>query len=149
MMIIWPIKLFHYCSPSARKLEVMVGDVLKTELPFFDVCVANLPYQISSPFVFKLLLHRPFFRCVCVCVCVWGGGGGGGGEGCGAFACVCRFSVHFLFQWFQKTNSNICSVGSCEVERRWSITNLTSLKHAFFIFFSFFFSLVINRVLCW
>ena len=45
----------------------MVGDVLKTELPFFDVCVANLPYQISSPFVFKLLLHRPFFRYVSVC----------------------------------------------------------------------------------
>lgn len=50
-------------SPMATKLQVMVGDVLKTELPFFDVCVANLPYQISSPFVFKLLLHRPFFRC--------------------------------------------------------------------------------------
>uniref|UniRef100_A0A2C9K5J4 rRNA adenine N(6)-methyltransferase n=1 Tax=Biomphalaria glabrata TaxID=6526 RepID=A0A2C9K5J4_BIOGL len=50
-------------SPEASKLQVMVGDVLKTELPFFDVCVANLPYQISSPFVFKLLLHRPFFRC--------------------------------------------------------------------------------------
>merc|ERR1712002_187603 len=45
------------------KLTVMVGDVIKTELPFFDCCVANLPYQISSPFVFKLLLHRPFFRC--------------------------------------------------------------------------------------
>uniref|UniRef100_A0A8D3D9N3 rRNA adenine N(6)-methyltransferase n=1 Tax=Scophthalmus maximus TaxID=52904 RepID=A0A8D3D9N3_SCOMX len=41
----------------------MFGDVLKTDLPFFDICVANLPYQISSPFVFKLLLHRPFFRC--------------------------------------------------------------------------------------
>merc|ERR1711972_1142275 len=45
------------------KLSIMVGDVIKTELPFFDVCVANVPYQISSPFVFKLLLHRPFFRC--------------------------------------------------------------------------------------
>merc|ERR1712142_336633 len=45
------------------KLTVMVGDVIKTELPFFDVCVANVPYQISSPLVFKLLLHRPFFRC--------------------------------------------------------------------------------------
>ena len=45
------------------KLHIMVGDVLKTDLPFFDVCVANLPYQISSPFVFKLLLHRPMFRC--------------------------------------------------------------------------------------
>ena len=42
---------------------MIVGDVLKSDqLPFFDVCVANLPYQISSPFVFKLLLHRPFFR---------------------------------------------------------------------------------------
>lgn len=47
----------------ASKLQVMVGDVLKSDLPFFDICVANLPYQISSPFVFKLLLHRPFFRC--------------------------------------------------------------------------------------
>lgn len=50
-------------TPEASKLQMMVGDVLKTELPFFDVCVANLPYQISSPFTFKLLLHRPFFRC--------------------------------------------------------------------------------------
>ena len=33
------------------------------ELPQFDVCVANVPYQISSPLVFKLLLHRPVFRC--------------------------------------------------------------------------------------
>ncbi|KAJ7409524.1 putative dimethyladenosine transferase [Willisornis vidua] len=46
----------------ANKLEIKVGDILKTDLPFFDACVANLPYQISSPFVFKLLLHRPFFR---------------------------------------------------------------------------------------
>jgi 18S rRNA (adenine1779-N6/adenine1780-N6)-dimethyltransferase len=48
----------HYQS----KLQMLVGDVIKTELPFFDVCVANVPYQISSPLVFKLLLHRPFFR---------------------------------------------------------------------------------------
>ncbi|XP_061671986.1 probable dimethyladenosine transferase [Syngnathoides biaculeatus] len=51
------------CTPVQSKLQILVGDVLKTDLPFFDVCVANLPYQISSPFVFKLLLHRPFFRC--------------------------------------------------------------------------------------
>uniref|UniRef100_A0A8C9R842 rRNA adenine N(6)-methyltransferase n=1 Tax=Scleropages formosus TaxID=113540 RepID=A0A8C9R842_SCLFO len=49
--------------PLQTKLQILVGDVLKAELPFFDICVANLPYQISSPFVFKLLLHRPFFRC--------------------------------------------------------------------------------------
>uniref|UniRef100_A0A9J7XCX4 rRNA adenine N(6)-methyltransferase n=1 Tax=Cyprinus carpio carpio TaxID=630221 RepID=A0A9J7XCX4_CYPCA len=51
------------CTPMQNKLQILIGDVLKTDLPFFDVCVANLPYQISSPFVFKLLLHRPFFRC--------------------------------------------------------------------------------------
>ncbi|KRT82248.1 hypothetical protein AMK59_4771 [Oryctes borbonicus] len=50
-------------TPLQQKLHIMVGDVLKTELPFFDVCVANIPYEISSPLVFKLLLHRPFFRC--------------------------------------------------------------------------------------
>merc|ERR1712051_176359 len=51
-------------SHYQQKLQMLVGDVIKTELPFFDVCVANVPYQISSPLVFKLLLHRPFFRCV-------------------------------------------------------------------------------------
>lgn len=48
------------------KLEILVGDVLKRELPFFNICVANIPYQISSPLVFKLLLHRPFFRCAVI-----------------------------------------------------------------------------------
>ncbi|XP_017784635.1 PREDICTED: probable dimethyladenosine transferase [Nicrophorus vespilloides] len=51
------------CTPYQSKLKIMIGDVLKTELPFFNLCVANIPYQISSPLVFKLLLHRPFFRC--------------------------------------------------------------------------------------
>merc|ERR1712080_429189 len=50
-------------SHYQQKLQIMVGDVIKADLPFFDVCVANVPYQISSPLVFKLLLHRPFFRC--------------------------------------------------------------------------------------
>lgn len=50
-------------TPLHNKLEILVGDVLKNELPFFDVCVANMPYQISSPFVFKILMHRPFFKC--------------------------------------------------------------------------------------
>jgi len=49
-------------TADGHKLHIIVGDVLKADLPYFDCCVANLPYQISSPFVFKLLLHRPFFR---------------------------------------------------------------------------------------
>lgn len=44
------------------KLQIVLGDVLKSDLPFFDLCIANIPYQISSPLVFKLLSHRPFFR---------------------------------------------------------------------------------------
>lgn len=44
------------------KLQIVVGDVLKSDLPFFDLCVANIPYQISSPLIFKLLSHRPIFR---------------------------------------------------------------------------------------
>lgn len=42
-------------TPEQRKLEVLLGDVIKTELPAFDVCISNTPYQISSPLVFKLL----------------------------------------------------------------------------------------------
>ncbi|KAL0103720.1 hypothetical protein PUN28_017762 [Cardiocondyla obscurior] len=45
------------------KLQIVFGDVLKSDLPFFDLCIANIPYQISSPLVFKLLSHRPLFRC--------------------------------------------------------------------------------------
>ena len=44
-------------------LDVTEGCALRTQYPIFDVCVANMPYQISSPFVFKLLAHRPLFRC--------------------------------------------------------------------------------------
>ncbi|ORX60658.1 dimethyladenosine transferase [Hesseltinella vesiculosa] len=49
-------------TPFQRKLHIMLGDFMKTELPFFDVVISNTPYQISSPLVFKLLEHRPMFR---------------------------------------------------------------------------------------
>jgi 18S rRNA (adenine1779-N6/adenine1780-N6)-dimethyltransferase len=47
----------------SKKLQVIQGDAVKTAWPFFDLMVANLPYQISSLIVFKLLSHRPMFRC--------------------------------------------------------------------------------------
>lgn len=54
-------------TDQAKKLQVIHGDAVKTAWPFFDVMVANLPYQISSVVVFKLLAllhaHRPMFRC--------------------------------------------------------------------------------------
>ena len=42
-------------KPTERKLEVMLGDVIKADLPYHDICISNTPYQISSPLVFKLL----------------------------------------------------------------------------------------------
>ncbi|KAH0538117.1 hypothetical protein FGG08_005279 [Glutinoglossum americanum] len=44
---------------EAKRLDVMLGDVIKTKLPYFDVCISNTPYQISSPLVFKLLATSP------------------------------------------------------------------------------------------
>ncbi|CUM66388.1 uncharacterized protein PRCAT00004052001 [Priceomyces carsonii] len=42
-------------TPQEKKLDILLGDFIKTELPYFDVCISNTPYQISSPLVFKLL----------------------------------------------------------------------------------------------
>ena len=50
-------------TEHGHKLQIIHGDFLKVELPHFDVCVANVPYNISSPLTFKLLAHRPAFRC--------------------------------------------------------------------------------------
>ena len=55
---------------------MVIGDFVKADLPYFDVCISNTPYQvrihrftkiahilqISSPLVFKLLSHRPIIR---------------------------------------------------------------------------------------
>ncbi|CEJ62446.1 Putative 16S rRNA (-N6/-N6)-dimethyltransferase [Penicillium brasilianum] len=46
-------------TPAQKRLEVILGDVMKTELPYFDVCISNTPYQISSPLTFKLLATTP------------------------------------------------------------------------------------------
>ena len=34
-------------SGEFSRLEIRIGDVIKSTLPSFDVCVANLPYQVS------------------------------------------------------------------------------------------------------
>lgn len=46
-------------TPAAKRLDVLLGDVIKTDLPYFDVCISNTPYQISSPLTFKLLATSP------------------------------------------------------------------------------------------
>ena len=53
-------------APYQSKLDVRLGDVCRVGAwPTFDVCIANLPYQISSPFVFKFLTQKPLPRFVC------------------------------------------------------------------------------------
>ncbi|KAL1962213.1 hypothetical protein VTN77DRAFT_9934 [Rasamsonia byssochlamydoides] len=52
-------------KPEQKRLEVILGDVIKTDLPYFDVCISNTPYQISSPLTFKLLATTPAPR-VCI-----------------------------------------------------------------------------------
>ncbi|VEL35476.1 unnamed protein product [Protopolystoma xenopodis] len=51
------------------KLEILVGDAIKAEeWPKFDLCVANLPYQISSPFILRLIKAGRGYRCAVVMV---------------------------------------------------------------------------------
>ncbi|PYH90671.1 dimethyladenosine transferase [Aspergillus ellipticus CBS 707.79] len=52
-------------TPAQKRLDVILGDVIKTDLPYFDVCISNTPYQISSPLTFKLLATSPAPR-VCI-----------------------------------------------------------------------------------
>lgn len=35
-------------TPAQKRLEVILGDVIKTDLPYFDVCISNTPYQVRS-----------------------------------------------------------------------------------------------------
>ncbi|KAJ6048329.1 uncharacterized protein N7446_011012 [Penicillium canescens] len=47
-------------TPYQKRLDVILGDVMKTELPYFDVCISNTPTRyISSPLTFKLLATSP------------------------------------------------------------------------------------------
>jgi 18S rRNA (adenine1779-N6/adenine1780-N6)-dimethyltransferase len=62
------LKRFPPGSHLGKKLNIIQGDAMKQKWPFFDMMVANLPYQISSPVVFKLLTHTPAFRCAVLMV---------------------------------------------------------------------------------
>ncbi|KAL9284746.1 Ribosomal RNA small subunit methyltransferase [Arabidopsis thaliana] len=46
----------------ADKLTIIQKDVLKTDFPHFDLVVANIPYNISSPLVAKLVYGSNTFR---------------------------------------------------------------------------------------
>jgi 16S rRNA (adenine1518-N6/adenine1519-N6)-dimethyltransferase len=48
-------------EPEKSKTEIVEGDVLRLELPHCDKVVASIPFQISTPLTYKLLLHEPSF----------------------------------------------------------------------------------------
>ncbi len=50
-------KFLEDTTESYTNIEIITGDAVKTDLPNFNKCVSNLPYQISSPITFKLLEH--------------------------------------------------------------------------------------------
>ncbi|KAG5472239.1 hypothetical protein LSCM1_03637 [Leishmania martiniquensis] len=49
-------------TPLASKLQIIRGNCLEQDFPYFDKCVANVPYAISSALIFKLL-RKPTFKC--------------------------------------------------------------------------------------
>ncbi|KAG5472620.1 hypothetical protein LSCM4_01940 [Leishmania orientalis] len=49
-------------TPLASKLQIIRGNCLEQDFPYFDKCVANVPYAISSALIFKLL-KKPTFKC--------------------------------------------------------------------------------------
>lgn len=52
-------KLANYVkSRFGESLELIEGDALELDFPYFDIFVSNLPYSISTPIIFKLLNHQ-------------------------------------------------------------------------------------------
>ncbi|KAB8229486.1 ribosomal RNA adenine dimethylase-domain-containing protein [Aspergillus alliaceus] len=55
-------------TPAEKRLQIVLGDFIKidlNQLPPFQICISNTPYQISSPLVFKLLsMPNPPKMCV-------------------------------------------------------------------------------------
>ncbi len=46
-------------SFSGREnVDIVIGNALKIEFPYFNKVISNLPYSISSPLTFKLLKHK-------------------------------------------------------------------------------------------
>jgi 16S rRNA (adenine1518-N6/adenine1519-N6)-dimethyltransferase len=56
-------RLSEYLREQFPHAELVVGDVLRVTLPRFEKVVSNLPFEISSPFLGRLL-ETPFQRAV-------------------------------------------------------------------------------------
>lgn len=57
-------RLFEFlCRKFSREIEIgklnlIRGDALKVDFPFFTKLISNIPYEISSPLMFKLFKHK-------------------------------------------------------------------------------------------
>lgn len=52
-------KLYSYLKTNVKNnVEVILGDAIKIDLPRFNKIVSNIPYQISSPLIFKLIEYQ-------------------------------------------------------------------------------------------
>jgi 16S rRNA (adenine1518-N6/adenine1519-N6)-dimethyltransferase len=51
--------LYSYLKTEVpSNVELLFGDAVKLDLPNFNKIVSNIPYQISSPIIFKLINHE-------------------------------------------------------------------------------------------
>ncbi|KAL2039694.1 hypothetical protein N7G274_007553 [Stereocaulon virgatum] len=91
-------------KPEAKRLEVLLGDVVKTELPYFDVCISNTPYQISSPLTFKLLTLSPSPR-----------------------TCILTFQLEFAQRLFARPGSALYSRLSVNAQMWATVTHIMKI----------------------
>lgn len=113
-------------KPEERRLEIMLGDVVKLpELPYFDVCISNTPYQvgisqgtlsvrdtllvliillISSPLTFKLLSLSPSPR-----------------------TCILTFQLEFAQRLFARPGSALYSRLSVNTQMWATVTHIMKI----------------------
>ena len=41
--------------PEQKKLTIMIGDFVKAQLPYFDVCISNTPYQVGASNIHSMM----------------------------------------------------------------------------------------------
>ena len=49
-------------TPEQKRLDVMLGDVIKMDLPYFDVCISNTPYQVPLPYLLTVAQVNTLIR---------------------------------------------------------------------------------------
>ncbi len=47
--------LMDFHRPEQKKLSIMIGDFVKAQLPYFDVCISNTPYQVGASTIYSIM----------------------------------------------------------------------------------------------